>query len=187
MCKIKVDDLSKSKILAGRDNSLDEIGVIIREMIKGARSLTFDLCSPVLYDIGLEAAIRDWLDREVDDKYDITFEFSDDGQQRQLSEDLRVTLFRAVRELCMNVIKHSKANKAGISIRSKNNNAEIIVEDNGVGITIDSSTDYSRERGGLGLFSIRERLEHFGAGMNIESEADVGSKITITIPLNYER
>jgi signal transduction histidine kinase len=184
MCKMKVDELSKTKTPMGRGNSLDEIGESIREMIKGARSLTFDLCSPVLYDIGLEAAIRDWLDREVNGKYDITFEFTGDGQQRQLSEDLRVTLYRAVRELCTNVIKHSKAQLAKVSIRNKNNNAEIIVEDDGGGITIDSSTGDTSERGGLGLFGIRERLDRFGAGMNIESEADAGTRVTITVPLN---
>ncbi|MHC4583083.1 MAG: sensor histidine kinase [Planctomycetota bacterium] len=183
-CKMKVDELSKSETSEGGGDSLDEIGESIREMIRGARSLTFDLCSPVLYDIGLEAAIRDWLNREVSGKYDVTFEFTDDGQQRQLSEDLRVTLYRAVRELCTNVIKHSKAQRAKVSIRTNNDNAEIIVEDDGGGITIDGSTSGSSERGGLGLFGIRERLNHFGAGMNIDSEADVGTRITITVPLN---
>ncbi|MHC4534374.1 MAG: PAS domain S-box protein [Planctomycetota bacterium] len=184
MCKMRVDELGKSKTMASRGNSLDEIGKSIREMIKGTRSLTFDLCSPVLYDIGLEAAIRDWFDREVSGKYDTTFEFKDDGQQRQLSEDLRIMLYRAVRELCTNVIKHSKAKKAKVSIRSKNNDAEIIVEDNGIGIKMDKGTSNSTERGGLGLFGIRERLDHFGASMNIESEVGTGTRITITVPMN---
>jgi PAS domain S-box-containing protein len=183
-CKMRVDELSESKALIGNGSPLDEIGESIREMIRGARSLTFDLCSPVLYDIGLEAAIRDWLDREVSDKYDITFEFTDDGQQIQFSEDLRVTLYRAVRELCTNVLKHSKAHKAKVSIHSNDNNAEIIVEDDGGGITTDDNKDDSSERGGLGLFGIRERLERFGASMNIESEAEAGTRVTIMVPLN---
>jgi signal transduction histidine kinase len=134
----------------------------------------------------LEAAVRDWLDREVNGKYDTTFEFKEDGQQRQLSEGLRVMLYRAVRELCTNVIKHSKANKAKISVRSKNNDVEIIVEDNGIGINMERRTSDSSERGGLGLFGIRERLNHFGASMNIESDAAAGTRITITVPLDCQ-
>jgi len=185
MCKMRLDELSKSKIPVSRGNSLDEIGESIHEMIKGTRSLTFDLCSPVLYDIGLEAGIRDWLDREVKGKYNVKFEFKEDGQQRQLSEELRVMLYRAVRELSTNVIKHSKAKKAKISVRNKLDSTEIIVEDNGVGITIDSTMDDSGERGGLGLFGVRERLSHFGASMNLESDA-AGTRITITVPLDCQ-
>ena len=184
ICKMKMDELSKSKNLTGRGNSLDEIGESIREMIRGARSLTFDLCSPVLYDIGLEAALRDWLDREVSGKYDTTFEFIDDGQHRLLDEDLRVILYRAVRELCTNVVKHSKAQWAKVCIRNKNDATEIIVEDNGIGIKVEGRTRDSSGRGGLGLFGIRERLDRFGACVNIESEAGIGTKITITVPLN---
>ncbi|MDT8301814.1 MAG: PAS domain S-box protein [Sedimentisphaerales bacterium] len=185
MCKMRLDELGKSQIPMSRGNSLDEIGENIREMIKGTRSLTFDLFSPVLYDIGLEAAIRDWLDREVKGKYNIKFEFEEDGQQRQMSEELRVMLYRAVRELSTNVIKHSKANKAKISVRNKIDTTEIIVEDNGVGIMIDSTMDDSGERGGLGLFGVRERLGHFGASMNLESDA-AGTRITITVPLDCQ-
>jgi len=184
MCKMRLDELGKAKTLVSRDNSLDEIGESIREMIKDTRTLTFDLCSPVLYDIGLEAAIRDWLDREVHGKHDTTFEFTDDGQQRQLSEGVRVMLYRAVRELSTNIIKHSKAQKAKISVRNKSDATEMIVEDNGVGVMIDSSMSDSSDRGGLGLFGIRERLKHFGASVNIESEADAGTRITISVPLN---
>jgi signal transduction histidine kinase len=93
-------------------------------------------------------------------------------------------LYRAVRELSTNVIKHSKAQKAKISVRNKSDATEIIVEDNGVGAMIDSNMSDSSDRGGLGLFGIRERLKHFGASMNIDFEADAGTRITISVPLN---
>ena len=77
----------------------------------------------------------------------------------------------------MNVIKHSKAKKAKISIRNKNDNAEIIVEDDGRGFMIDEYIGDSRQRGGMGLFGVRERLSNFGASMDIESETGAGTKV----------
>ena len=185
LCKMRLDGLSQSGILKDHTNSLHEIAESVREMIRSTRSLTFDLTSPILYDIGLEAAIRDWLDREVCGKYDIAFEFEDDGQTRKLDNDLRVMLYRAVRELCTNVIKHSRARKAKVQICNNRNNVEIIVEDDGVGIEYQNagigSGDFSY-RGGLGLFGIRERLNHFGASMKIDSEVGAGTRISIIVP-----
>ncbi|UCC97473.1 MAG: PAS domain S-box protein [Phycisphaerales bacterium] len=190
LCKMRLDELGKSETLTDPATSLGEISESICEMLKSARALTFDLTSPVLYDIGLEAAIRDWLDREISGKYDIVLEFEDDGRNRQLSNDLRVMLYRAVRELCTNIVKHSQAERARVSIRGRGDDMEIIVEDDGIGMEVHESrsdaVDFS-DRGGLGLFGIRERLDHFGASMKIESGAGVGTRISIIVPPHYQK
>lgn len=189
LCKMRLDELSQTEMHTSYAVSLTEISENIREMIRSARSLTFDLVSPVLYDIGLEAAIRDWLDREVYGKYDIAFEFEDDGQPRELSNDLRVMLYRAVRELCTNVIKHSRARRATVQIRNNHNSIEIVVEDDGVGLAYrnpgNGAGDFTY-RGGLGLFGIRERLDHFGASMKIDPDIGAGTKISIIVPIHHQ-
>jgi len=185
LCKMRLDELSQSETQSDHAVSLNEIAESVREMIRSTRSLTFDLTSPVLYDIGLEAAIRDWLDREVCGKYDIVFEFEDDGQPRELGNDLRVMLYRAVRELCTNIIKHSRAKRAKVQVCNNLNNVEIIVEDDGIGMEDQNDGnkpgDFSH-RGGLGLFGIRERLDHFGASMKIDSKVGAGTRIHIIVP-----
>ncbi len=190
LCKMRLDELSQSEMPGDLAHSLNEIAESVREMIKSTRSLTFDLTSPVLYDIGLEAAIRDWLDREVSGKYDTVFEFEDDGQPRQLGNDLRVMLYRAVRELGTNVIKHSRAERATVSIRSQGDDVEIIVEDDGIGMENQNNRNDTGDLGcrrGLGLFGIRERLDHFGASMKIDSEAGVGTRISIVVPARCQK
>ncbi len=190
LCKMRLDELSESEMPGDRAHSLNEIAESVREMIKSTRSLTFDLTSPVLYDIGLEAAIRDWLDREVHGKYSVVFEFEDDGQPRQLGEDLRVMLYRAMRELCTNVIKHSQAERAIVSIQNQGDDVEIIVEDDGIGMKNQNDRHDADDLGcrrGLGLFGIRERLHHFGARMKIESEAGVGTRISIIVPVSCQQ
>jgi signal transduction histidine kinase len=93
-------------------------------------------------------------------------------------------LFRSVRELLNNVIKHSKANKVSISLDKTDDEIVILVSDDGVGfdtVTVDSEINT-----GFGLFSIREQLESFSGKLKVESSVGHGSTFTISVPLNEE-
>lgn len=184
LCKLRLDRAAAGEGSGKMDTLLGAITDGIRELITSMRSLTFDLCSPILYDIGLEAAIRDWLDNKVQGRYNIAFVYEDDGQIRCLDEDMRVFLFRAVRELCTNVIKHSEAQHATVSIRTEKEMIRIDVKDDGVGLAVSARKAKGDESGGLGLFSIRERLDHFGAAMDVVSPADGGTWVTVMAPLS---
>ena len=56
------------------------------------RLLTFDLSSPILYELGLEAVVGEWLVEQIQQKHGIAVEFEDDGQFKPLDEDIRVLL-----------------------------------------------------------------------------------------------
>ena len=182
--KMKLGVLRKSAKSPDLSDSLDSVYESMGQVIKSTRSLTFDLCSPILYDLGLEAAIRDRLKREVLDKHGIAVDFEDDGCAGNLGEDLRTALYRAVQELIMNVIKHSKAQKVKVSLRNENNKIEIDVEDDGIGFTAAKSNNTDDTSGGLGLFTIRDRLGHFGGTLKIKTAPDEGTRVSITLPLN---
>ena len=184
LCKMRLDQASAAKTDGTTAGLLGDITDSIRELIAGMRSLTFELCSPILYDIGLEAAIRDWLDHSVKGKYKVEFEYEDDGQARCLAEDTRVFLFRTVRELCTNVIKHAEAQHATVSIQTENGMIRIDVKDDGIGVAASAKRAKGAEGGGLGLFGIRERLDHLGATMEVVSPADGGTCVTLMTPLS---
>ena len=63
---------------------------------------------PILYDLGLEAAVE-WLAEQLEEQNAITCEFENDGLPKQISDEIRVVLFTAVRELLVNVVKHANA------------------------------------------------------------------------------
>ncbi|MGH9858281.1 MAG: sensor histidine kinase, partial [Acidobacteriota bacterium] len=90
--------------------------------------------------------------------------------------------FTMARELVMNVIKHSKANHAKISIRREGNQVQIEVQDQGRGFEV-SSIPMPDDEGGFGLFSIRERLRYFGGRLAIQSQAGRGTQVRILAPL----
>ncbi len=181
--KLKLDELHQSATSSELTKALDEICSNIGKIIQDTRTLTFDLSSPILNEIGIEAAVAEWLDVQIGAKYGIETEFEDDGQQKPLDDDIRAILFRNVRELLVNVIKHAQANKVKVSIRRVNEYIGIDVEDDGKGFDAVEVTSTAAKEAKFGLFSIRERLEQLGGQFEIDSEDGRGSKVTMTAPL----
>jgi signal transduction histidine kinase len=144
------------------------------------------LSYPILYELGFEAAVAEWLTDQIQEKHRIKTEFEDDGYQKPLDDDIRVLLFRNVRELLINVVKHAQANKVKVSIRRVNEHINVNVEDDGVGFDPIEVMSMATKRAEFGLFSIRERLEQLGGLIEIDSEPGRGSKITMTAPLKYD-
>jgi signal transduction histidine kinase len=181
--KIKLDELHQSATSSELTKALDEICNNINQVIQDTRTLTFDLSSPILNEIGLEAAVAEWLDVQVREKHGIETEFVDDGQQKPLDGDIRALLFRNVRELLVNVIKHADAHKVKVSFRRVNEHIHIDVEDDGKGFDSVKVISTGIEDTKFGLFSIRQRLEQLGGEFEIDTEERRGSKITMTAPL----
>jgi signal transduction histidine kinase len=150
------------------------------------RSLTFDLSSPILYEFGFEEAVAEWLTEQVEKKHGIATEFEDDGLPKPLDEDIRVILFRNVRELLINVVKHAHAKKIKVSIQKVGSRICVCVEDDGLGFDSDKAESMITNKKAFGLFSIRERLEHFGGNLDIDSAPGCGCRVTITSPLKRE-
>jgi signal transduction histidine kinase len=185
--KIKLDELHQSATSGELTKALDEIRNNIGQIIQDTRTLTFDLSSPILNEIGFEMAVAEWLDVQIHEKYGIKTEFEDDGQQKPLDDDIRALLFRNVRELLVNVIKHADAHKVTVSIRRVNEQIHIDVEDDGKGFDSVKAISTGIEDTKFGLFSIRQRLEQLGGQFEIDSEPGRGSKITMTAPLKLTK
>ena len=181
--KMKLEALCKSGYGKELDKALDEVCNSLGQTIADTRSLTFDLSPPILYELGFEAAVAEWLTGQIRDKHGIKTEFEDDGQPKPLDDDIRVLLFRNVRELLINVVKHANAQNVKVSIRKVGKQIRVSVEDDGVGFDPAKVASMAAKRAEFGLFSIRERLEESGGHLEIESELSHGSRITMFAPL----
>ncbi len=183
--KIKLDQLREStddQLTA----ALGEVCRCLEQVIQDTRMLTFDLSSPILYELGFEAAVAEWLTDEVRKKHGIHTEFDDDGLPKPLDEDMRALLFRNVRELLINTVKHARAGKVKVSLRKVDKHVNVTVEDDGAGFDPVEVRAKAVQRAEFGLFSIRERLEQLGGHLEIESGPGQGSRITMTAPLKSE-
>ncbi|MCP4613693.1 MAG: sensor histidine kinase [Planctomycetes bacterium] len=184
--KLKLDELHHSATSSELTKSLDEICNNIDQIIQDTRTLTFDLSSPILNEIGFETAVTSWLDEQIHEKYGINTEFEDDGQPKPLDDDIRAILFRNVRELLTNVVKHAKAENVKVSICRDDEDIRVRVEDDGIGFDPVEIKSRSMINHKFGLFSIRERLEQLGGRVEIGSKPGGGSRIMMTAPLKRE-
>jgi len=180
--KIRLGSLRESVSAVGLDGDVDRIRELIEQTIKDTRSLIFDLCPPVLYELGFDKALE-WLVEEVQREHGIKTLFVNDKKHKPLDDDVRILLFRTVRELLMNVVKHSQARNASVSFKKNRNNMCIDIEDDGVGFDVDKIQDYMGKKGGFGLFRIRERFRYLGGRVKIESESLRGTRISLVIPI----
>ncbi len=185
--KIKLEALRGSGFGSEVDVELSEVCNTLGQTIANTRSLTFDLSSPILYELGFAKAVEEYIREHVEKKHRIQTTFEDDGMPKPLDDNIRVLLFRDVRELLVNVVKHANADKVKVSISRIGDQVCVSVEDNGVGFDVDEAASRAVSEGAFGLFSIRERLEELGGRLEIKSELGRGSKITMKAPLIKER
>lgn len=182
--------VSKMKLAEARKQSksrqliqeLTDIYDLIDETIKYVRTLIPELSPPILYELGLEAAIE-WLLEKFEDQYPIKIRFETDGQPKTLSDDFRVVLFQAVRELVMNTIKHAKASLITVSVTKNGDFIVLEIIDNGSGFDFAQLDSVESKDTGFGLFSVRERLNALGGHVEIESGENKGTRVTLKAPV----
>lgn len=181
--KMELGALNEEMAGASHCDRLRRIAQFVDQSIEDTQSLTFELSPPVLYDLGLEAAVE-WLVDQMQEQYRIPIAFEDDLKPKPLDESTRVLAFQATRELLFNIVKHAHAHHAWVAIKRGAGAVCIDIADNGIGMQAAPQGRTSmRKSGGFGLFSIQERLKHIGGRLEIASRPGRGTRITLTAPM----
>ena len=171
---------SDAKIVA----SLDQISNNLLQAIQETRDLVFDLSSPVLIELGLQAAISKWLEEQINKKYSLKTEFIHDEPALSLSEDMEGILFRSLRELLANVVKHAHAESVIVRLESDDHILRLSVKDDGVGCALGEIPGELERGRGFGLFNVQERMMDLGGSLEIICESGEGFEVTLTAPIS---
>lgn len=153
----------------------------VRQMVEVARGIIAELRPPVLDEHDFETAVV-WLGHIMEERYGQHVETVIEGNPSIMHADLREFLFRAARELLRNAAEHSESSQAEVVVSVTDAVARLVVRDRGVGFDVASLDGHD----GFGLFEIRERIEALGGTLSIESEADSGTDVSISIPLEAD-
>lgn len=160
-----------------------QVDELLEQSIHASRELTVELSPPILYDMGLVPALE-WLARQMSEKHHLKVEIDGDPAVHPESEDVRVLLFEAVRELLFNVVKHAGVDYARVQVqRQSDQEMKVVVEDYGVGFEVSKAQFNAGLDGGFGLFSIRERLELLGGRMQVYSSPNCGARLSLYAPI----
>jgi signal transduction histidine kinase len=152
------------------------------ESIQLTRTLTTDLHPPVLSHLGIRNAIE-WLATDVRKKMGLSVIVRSAKHVPPISGEIKTFAFEAVRELLLNVVKHAQAKTAELRLGSSGKEQiRIEVKDTGIGF----DPKHSAEAGShFGLFRIQERAESFGGRLEVASQPDKGTSITLILPHRY--
>ncbi len=151
--------------------TLSDICNHLDDAIEETRALTFELSSPVLYEVGLDAALQS-LGELLSEGNDFQFYFDNDRPGKRLAEEKEIVVYRIVQELLVNVVKHAHAQNVSLSIKRVDDHIQLMLEDDGVGFRACEASIAPGPHGGFGLFSIRERLDQIGGYFDILSVAN---------------
>lgn len=179
--RIGLSRLARSVRAAEPARQLDTIATVLEQTIQDVRSLTFQISPPLLYEVGLEAALES-LGERFQAEHGFQVAFHDDGEPKPLDGEISVTLYQVVRELLVNSAKHAAARRVTIGISKQCDTVELRVEDDGCGFQTANDPQRREKKGSFGLFNIRQRIGHLGGEIRIDSVVGTGTRVTVTVP-----
>ncbi len=191
LAKLKLDYLRPLAVGTIGESALATVEKMIDQSNQSLRSLASQLCPPMLYDLGLVPALK-WLADEMLRDHGLHIHIAEDDHAKPLDQSVQAILFRAVRELLINVTKHADASTVLVEVSvyvvpSTGTDAhqaflKIVVSDNGKGFVPDDVT--TTTGGGFGLINVRERLGYIGGNTEIVSAPNRGTAVTLTAPMS---
>jgi PAS domain S-box-containing protein len=180
LAKIKLhDNFCADQATTGCARRVQDVSALVEKTIQAVRTLTFQISPPLLYEVGLEAAVE-WLSEQFEAEHGLRIIVDCTGSQPELGEELSSTLYHVVRELLVNVVKHAGARTVTIALRQAADRVELTVKDDGSGFVLPAGVERS---GGFGLFNIRQRIQHLGGVMEMATEPGQGVEVALAVPV----
>lgn len=145
--------------------------------MKAMRAIINNL-RPTVLDLGLSAAIE-WQVKEFQRRTGIACELVMVDKDMEVDDNRATALFRILQESLNNVFRHARATRARIEVNRDDDRLSMTVADNGVGIF----PGCRRKANSFGLVGIKERISTLGGDFKIETGEDIGTSLTVSIPL----
>jgi signal transduction histidine kinase len=165
--------------------SLGELETLAEQTIENLRRLTRALRPIYLEDLGLVTALE-MLANETSQANPLDVKFHRSGQERRLSREMELALYRIAQEALNNVVHHAKAKHANLQI-SFDKEIKLDVKDDGIGFSVPKSPTDFAPSGHFGMLGIRERADLIGAKLDVQSEIGRGTRLSVHLPAPSRR
>jgi PAS domain S-box-containing protein len=156
---------------------------LIKDTIEEARRIQADLRPPLLDDLGLVATFS-WFCRRFKTIYPgVEVEQEVTIREEEIPDHLKITLFRITQEAMNNIVKHAKADSVYLGMQKVDGLIELCIKDNGEGFDPESLSSRDISKKGLGLSSMKERIEFSGGIFSLNSIKGKGTVIRAVWPI----
>ncbi|KIL40643.1 histidine kinase [Gordoniibacillus kamchatkensis] len=176
--------LDKQEYPAVKDELIDLKGQL-RGGLEEVRKMIFNLRPMALDDLGLVPTLRKFV-QDFEDKAKIRTKFELKGREIRLPSGMEVAIFRLVQEAFANVQKHSGATYVSLETIFGKDGVKLHIVDNGVGFNLEQLEPRLAHDNHFGLLGMRERLELLDGSMELHSEKNSGTRITMYIPFGTD-
>jgi signal transduction histidine kinase len=170
-------------MLRGAGDVSDEVSArpLLRldDVARSVHDLSHRLYPAKLRLIGLTAALHG-LQRELSEA-DVEIDIRCENVPSPLDPDVTLCVYRVVQEALQNVVKHARARHAWVGLIGAGERLTLTIVDDGAGFDVRTALG-----SGLGLLSMRERLEPLGGELEVHSAPGTGTRIEVSVPVRHE-
>jgi len=160
------------------EETFEQLLASFDETITDLKSIIYNLKPSILEELGLGAAITT-LCQTISNKSNIKSNVDIMGFVERIDPRQEITIYRIIQESLNNILKHSKAKEFTITMMEEKGNIKIMVSDDGIGF---ETSNENYQLPGLGLRSIKERVESYSGKFKIESQLNSGTILIIDMP-----
>jgi signal transduction histidine kinase len=185
--RIKIEQLQRLPVPPAGDGMVRDVDQVLSQALQYCKTLMSELSPPILHEQGLVAGIRALATQMK--RYDLEVRVDlDHIDERVIPLSCTVPLFRSVRELLINTVKHAAVKQASIRLTCEQGILQIVVHD-------ESGFDVAASQGPpppgtenilsskIGLLTIRERMKTLNGRFDLTSAPKQGTTATLTIPI----
>lgn len=154
---------------------------IVQHVLNEIRDLSRDLHPPMLEDLGLESALRWFLDQQAT-RSGLNVHFQSNLPAR-LPHPLELTCFRVTQEAVTNIIRHAAAENIMVRLHRQDGHVILHIIDDGAGFDLDNAHQRSLRGENLGIFGMQQRVQLLGGQLDIATEPGEGTTVTASLPI----
>lgn len=180
MIKFMIEDAARLVYCGKPDEGgkiLDETVARLREAMEEVRRISIELRPSSLDDLGLIPTIQ-WHCRNFKTAYrNLHLNLDLDVIEAEVPEALKLDIFRIVQEALNNVAKHAHASEVSVSLNVEHANLRLVIRDNGNGFDADPLDFSATNLWGVGLKTMRERVESSAGNFWIQSNVSSGTRV----------
>jgi signal transduction histidine kinase len=111
----------------------------------------------------------------------LNISFNQNLENKRFNQSTEIVIYRIVKELVNNTIKHAKANNIDLKIFDEENTIRLQYSDNGIGFDLDATV--GNTQGSIGLLNIMSRVKTVNGKYKISSSKGDGFRFELTIPV----
>lgn len=179
LININLSEILHHENEVNRENVI-ETKSLAKQLLAELKALSTSLNTDHIMKIGFIKAFENELSRLSKINYEV--EFTKSGEAFSLGSEKEIILFRLCQEVLNNIIKHAQAKSVKVVLRYDNNSFTLTIADDGVGFAVDEIGSTEGSQQSTGLLNMKKRIKLIDGEIDLQSELEHGTKVTITIP-----